>query len=147
MRTRSRGVAHGLTYSRKREYSAWLSAKTRCYNPNYHNYALYGGRGIAMSDEWRTDFPKFLADLGSCPPGHSLDRIDSDGPYVAGNCRWATNTQQLRNRRDNRRLTHNGETLTMGEWAERLGIHRRTLHARLTQGWAVERALTEPLAR
>lgn len=130
-----------------REYRAWQSAKTRCYNPRYHNYRHYGARGIYMSDEWRNDFEAFLGAMGQCPDGFSLDRIDNDGPYAPGNCRWAEPKQQHRNTRANRRLMLNGEELTLSEWSERLRISKTTLHQRLTHGWSVERTLTEPLTR
>lgn len=131
--------------SKSVEYRTWQSAKTRCYNPRYHNFQHYGGRGIAMADEWRDDFPRFLADMGPRPKHASLDRIDNNGPYAPGNCRWALPIEQHRNTRVNRRLTWHGETLTLTEWALGLGIPKTTLSARLTMGWTVERALSEPL--
>ena len=89
---------HKLT--RTAEYRAWQSIKTRCYNVNSRSFVNYGGRGIKMSSTWRKSFVQFLKDVGHRPsPTYSLDRIDNDGDYEAGNVRWATQKQQMANRR------------------------------------------------
>jgi hypothetical protein len=82
------------------EYISWRSAKERCYNPRQRVYRHYGGRGIRMCDRWLRDFGAFLADMGPRPARHSLDRWpDMNGDYEPGNCRWATQKQQVANRR------------------------------------------------
>lgn len=93
------GMADTLAYKR------WESIKQRCTNPKNPSYKNYGGRGITMCAEWAASFERFFADVGECPgPGLSLDRIDNDGNYEPGNVRWATNSEQMRNRRPLRRV-------------------------------------------
>ncbi len=84
-------------------YSSWYNMRTRCENPRATQYALYGGRGIAVCARW-ADFTNFLADMGERPSaGHTLDRYpNKDGNYEPGNCRWATQSEQCRNKRTSR---------------------------------------------
>jgi hypothetical protein len=89
---------HGRRGHRTPTYQCWLSMRARCWNPRHARYADYGGRGIVIDPRWWT-FTGFLTDMGERPEGHTLDRIDSSGPYAPGNCRWADASLQNRNRR------------------------------------------------
>lgn len=130
------------------EYRSWKAMKTRCTNPNATGYDRYGGRGISICAAWSatTGFAAFVADMGPKPtPQHTLDRIDPNGNYEPGNCRWATRTEQNSNTRRSRPLTIDGETATIAEWARRLGVPVRTLRDRVAAGWTGKR-LTTPVS-
>lgn len=115
----------------------------RCRTQTHHAWNDYGGRGITVCDRWLV-FKNFLADMGDPPAGLQLDRIDNDGNYEPGNCRWATRTVQAQNRQSTRLITFNGETKCMSEWARQLGVQPRLIAHRLKAGWTVEEALLRP---
>jgi hypothetical protein len=141
---RQRTLTHGLSDAIP-EYHVWMGMRARCLNPRQRVYPRYGGRGIAICPSW-DDFEVFLADMGLRPSSkHSLERIDNDGPYSAENCRWATQSEQMRNTSSNRLLTCCGETRCMTEWAEVTGLKVATIHARLRRGWTDEQTLHAPL--
>lgn len=99
-------VKHGMY--KTPEYRAWMAAKVRCFNPNSQNFYLYGGRGISMCPEWDASFMAFYEHIGPRPSGeHSLDRIDTNGHYEPGNVRWATRSEQQKNKRP-RTMCQNG---------------------------------------
>lgn len=128
-------------YIRSRENGAWAAMKQRCRNPKGGGFQSYGGRGIKVCERWDT-FENFLEDMGPCPPGRSLDRIDNNGNYEPGNCRWATITEQARNKRSNVRIKFQGNNFPAQQWAEITGIKAQTILSRLRRGWTVEDSLT-----
>jgi hypothetical protein len=95
------------------EYRAWAQARSRCLNPKHQAYRNYGGRGITMCQRWADSFEAFLVDMGKRPSAnHSIDRIDNDGHYQPGNCRWATLAEQSKNRRTFK-IKRRGKEITM----------------------------------
>lgn len=131
---------------KSKEYKAWVGMKQRCLNPKTTRYISWGGRGITVCSQWLTSYETFLADVGRAPsPQHSLDRYpDNNGPYEPGNVRWATPAEQRLNSRQNRYITFRNETLTLGQWAQRIGIHSSSLAERLQSDCSLEQALTMP---
>lgn len=123
-------------------YHSWASMLKRCHNPKSADYRNYGERGITVCPRWRDSFSGFLEDMGNPPDGCSIDRIDNDGPYSRENCRWATRADQNRNTRRNHRITSNGRTQTLAEWARELGVHHTTILRRLRQGQTPEQAVS-----
>jgi hypothetical protein len=120
----------------------------RCYNPNAAKYGRYGGRGITICQRWRESFQAFLDDMGPRPSNdHSIDRIDNNGNYEPANCRWATRTEQQRNKSNNHLISFDGQTMCIADWANEVGLSWHVLTMRLRLGWTVERALTEPVHR
>lgn len=133
---------HGL--SDLPEHAVWEGVLARCNNHNSASYHNYGGRGIEVCDRWYS-FQSFYEDMGPRPsPQHSIDRINNDGNYEPGNCRWSTWSEQGRNRRSNVNIEFNGVTQTITEWARTLGIDRKTLRRRLKCGWSISDTLTRP---
>lgn len=117
---------HGKTNTRL--FRVWSSMKTRCENPNATNYALYGGRGISICEEWRNDFEafyKWAMEQGYDPAAKrgkfTIDRIDSDKGYSPNNCRLANSTEQANNRRSTRFITVDGDKRSQAEWARYYG--------------------------
>lgn len=139
---RERSSKHGLY--KHSEYGVWNGMLNRCLSELNPCYPNYGGRGITVCDEWLC-FENFLSDMGPRPSkDHSIDRINNDGPYCKENCRWATRKEQCNNRRSNVYVCFNGESHTVPEWSEIVGINARTLYTRLDRGWSPEEALSTP---
>lgn len=131
---------HGLTGTRT--HVIWQHMIGRCTNPRGAEWRYYGGRGIKICDRWRT-FENFLADMGEAPAGLSIDRINNDGDYEPGNCRWATAIQQCRNTRKNVHIEFYGRTQTLAAWAEEIGIRSNLICMRLRRGFSIAEALSK----
>jgi hypothetical protein len=145
-RASKRATKHGG--SAAAEYRVWCGIKTRCTNPKASNYKYYGGRGITICQRWLESFAAFLEDMGLKPSdSHTIERIDNSKGYEPSNCRWATMVEQGANMSRNRHLTYKGETLTMTQWARRLGVSLQTLAYRVGRGWSDEEVLGTPIAR
>ena len=127
---------------------------TRCRNPNSKEYQrYYGSRGIDICEQWakgegtKTGFECFLEDVGHRPsPDHSIDRIDVNGGYEPGNCRWATRIEQQSNRRDTVLLEHDGRSQTAAAWERERGLRKGTIKDRLNRGWSLGDAINVALA-
>ena len=125
--------------------SVSLAHGQRCTNPKNKGWDKYGGRGITVCEAWRT-FEGFYRDMGDPPPGMTLDRIDVNGNYEPGNCRWATVERQARNKRGSLLFTFRGETKPLADWAEEFGLrYQRVFYRMQRDGWSLERALTTPV--
>lgn len=148
-----RATRHGYGSKRRPfpEYKSYMHMRGRCLNQKNSGYRDYGGRGISICDRWlngdgiKTGFQCFLQDMGPRPNrSYSLDRIDNNGNYEPANCRWATDTQQARNRRSTRVVNLGGERVALAEACERLGVSFSFINGRMQQGFTFERALAQP---
>lgn len=145
MRRGEASITHGHTIGRRRSrtHRAWTNMKTRALNPASGKADSYIDRGIGLCTRWLV-FENFLADMGECPAGLTLERKNNNRGYTPDNCEWATKKAQANNRRSSRLLTHNQITQTMAQWAESTGLGTSTIWNRLNNlGCPIERALTQ----
>jgi hypothetical protein len=122
---------HGM--SGTRIFWVWDKMLSRCYKKNDKGYHNYGERGIYVCDRWK-EFENFYADMGDKPEGLTIERIDNDGPYSPENCRWATRQDQCNNLRKNLKVTHEGITKTLPQWARHYGISYHAIRQRYELG-------------
>lgn len=130
----------------KPTHRSWKLMHARCADPSHHKYHLYGGRGIKVCEAWHK-FSNFLKDMGARPEGHTIDRKDANGDYEPGNCRWATTTEQNRNKRTNKRVEYRGNLYTAAELMESFpsAVNLTTLIQRIGKHkWDVDDALSLP---
>lgn len=138
-------ITHGM--SKTPEYKIWGLMINRCENQKTPGYRKYGARGISICAAWRESFMSFYRDMGPRPtPEYSIDRINTNGNYEPGNCRWATLDVQANNRRTNRIVNYRGAdmSLTLAMRASGCALGLAGVRYRLDNGWSLERALTEP---
>lgn len=124
---KGRNARHGKT--KTREHAAWVDMRRRCYSKTRPAFKNYGGRGITICQQWNS-FEQFLDDMGTCPAGMELERIDVNGNYEPDNCRWATIQEQANNKRNNRIIPFGGQLMTVAEYAREIGIKYHTAYAR-----------------
>ena len=131
-----------------RFYKVWAQMKQRCNNPKHPRFKDYGGRGITICKRWDL-FSNFFIDMNeSYKDNLTLDRINNSKGYSKNNCKWSTYREQNENRRDNKKLSFNGLTMTITRWSEKLGIKKSTLDMRFYKyGWNIEKCLTTPVRR
>lgn len=134
-----------------RLYQVWDTMRQRCNNPNCNAYKNYGARGIKIVPEW-DDYSVFYDwamkngyDENAPKFKYTLDRIDVDADYGPENCRWVSMKIQSNNKRNTIKLTYQGETHSLSEWADIIHVNYCTLWGRYKHGWSVERILTTPI--
>ncbi|NTJ46849.1 hypothetical protein G6K93_07455 [Agrobacterium rhizogenes] len=146
----ARQRTHGETVKNRRstEYVIWADMIDRCENPKCEHFKDYGARGIRICRRWKTSVANFIEDMGRRPSrNHSIDRINNNGNYEPGNCRWATWKQQQRNRTGLHLIRWDDETITLQEACDRVSLKDVTVHGRLRRGWSLQDALRKPPIR
>lgn len=145
------GYKHGGWIQNRHLYNVWSCMRSRCHNKNHPQYKDYGGRGISVCNEWNDFrvFREWALSNGYVDRNNrddcSIDRIDVNGNYDPSNCRWTNRKVQMNNRRANVFLTYKGETKTLSQWADALGICYSTFMSRYDRGLSIERIVTTPV--
>ena len=142
--SKKRKTIHGLSYTKV--YRVHTNMMSRCFNPKDKRYLFYGKRGILVCDEWKnvTTFYNWAINNGF-KEGLTIERINVNGNYKPGNCKWIPGAEQGRNRRQNHRICFRGETNILSHWAKKLGVDKTTIAWRLSHNWTEEEALTIPI--
>ena len=144
-RASEKRAIHGHTRKGKfnRTYAIYRDMRTRCENPNYREFHLYGGRGITVCERWRQGYEFFLADMGERPPGMTLERNRVNEGYSPENCCWASPAEQSVNKRNNVFIEHEGRRMTVSQWAAELGLNAKRMYYGVKQGWPPEKLLAK----
>ena len=139
-KTKSCGcLNHGdTTPKRTKEYISWQKMKSRCLDPNNSHYENYGGKGITVYQRWKNDYTAFLSDMGRCPQGMTLGRLDNSKDFSPGNCRWEPRKKQALNRKRTVFLEYKGISLCQEDWARLLGVSRTTIQRHRAKGELIE---------
>ena len=137
-------ITHGKSDTKL--YNVYKAMNRRCYYIKDISYKNYGGRGVAVCDEWRNDFQAFYdwSMNNGYDEGLQIDRIDVNGNYEPSNCRWVTAKENSNNRRSNINITYKGMTKTATEWAEYLGVNPKAFSSRVRRKWSVDRIFNQP---
>lgn len=133
--------------SRTKLYRVWCGMKNRCYNSNTDAFKNYGFRGISVCEEWKENFANFSdwAEKNGYTEGLTIDRIDVNGNYSPGNCRWVSRNTQNNNTRRSVKVTYMGRTQSIKDWCNELNLNYKKIYCRIRcYGWAVKRALEKP---
>jgi hypothetical protein len=136
---------HGLDGNKL--YHVLNAMKNRCTSPKNKGYMNYGGRGITLCEEWMNDPDAFIrwANENGYKDGLTIERVNVNGNYCPENCRWVDRKEQANNTRTNLFIEYNGETRTLSQWAEHIGIKMNTLYQRIViAGWPIEKAMITP---
>jgi hypothetical protein len=146
---RDRLFKHGHAAGDKRRngYGIWSAMKDRCSNPSNQEFNGYGGRGIKVCESWASSFEKFIEDMGPrTSRKHSIDRINNNGNYEPGNCRWATREEQDNNRSNNIMIEYNGNKMTVRQAVKAAGnvVLVATARWRVKNGWSSAAAVETP---
>jgi len=144
-------LRHGGAINGKhtRTYKCWCHLRDRCSNPNNKDYRNYGGRGIRVCARWlgREGFINFLSDMGERPIGKTIERMNNNGNYEPGNCRWATKIEQGNNTRKNVFIEYDGKRKTAAEWEREMGLPPEVIAVRIRKGQSPHVAITTPLRK
>lgn len=142
-RQKERASSANLTHGKSQTsiYRRWAKMKERCLSKDSNDFKHYGGRGIKVCDRWMK-FENFCKDMGEIPPGTTLERINNEGNYEPGNCRWATWADQKNNTRQNIKINIGGIIKTAAQWARHAGLSYWCMITRINLGWSGEKLLT-----
>jgi hypothetical protein len=139
-------ATHGL--SKTPTWRVWVSMKYRCSSkPGATGYKSYAGRGIKVCDRWVDSFENFLKDMGEKPEGAQIDRINNDGDYAPDNCRWVTQTENVRNRSNTVTAIKDGVEKPLAEWCQILRLNYDTHKARLLNGVPKDKVFDKPVRK
>lgn len=143
-RTEHGHAVHGAVSA---TYQSYQGAKSRCFNPRNRSFHAYGGRGITMCDRWRDSYISFVEDMGERPENTTLERINVDGNYDPGNCKWATWQEQVRNTRQVYRILEGSTLMTLKDFAKMKGVSYSALHQRVHVTGSAPHAAVEAMLR